>query len=128
MARAPELSKHRRSAHVIQQGSAAAAAAGEAQCTAHHAAGAPSAQAAWPGTDLLRFVPEQQFKLLQQSQQLVGLHQHMGASYGLSAAAVELASQEGKAALVVGSVHLAAQLWSELTDVQVRRSLPTTAG
>jgi hypothetical protein len=65
-------------------------------------------------------VPEQQFKLLQQSQQLVGLHQHMGASYGLSAAAIELAAQEGKAALVVGSVHLAAQLWSELADVQVR--------
>lgn len=78
--------------------------------------------AAWPGTDLLAFVPEQQFRLLQQSQQLMGVHQHMQHSYAISAAAVEQASEEGKAALVVGSVHLAAQLKGELPDMQVRHS------
>lgn len=76
--------------------------------------------AQWPGTDLLKFVPEPQFRLLQQSQQLWGLHQHLGHSYALPVAAVESAAQEGKAALVVGSVHLAEQLRSELPELQVR--------
>jgi len=76
--------------------------------------------AQWPGTDLLKFVPEQQFRLLQQSQQLLGLHQHLGHSYAVPVAAVESAAQEGKAALVVGSVHLAEQLRSELPELQVK--------
>lgn len=78
-----------------------------------------NAQATWPGSELLQFVPEQQFKLLQQSQQLVGLHQHMDASYAVSVAAVEAAAQEGRAALLVGSIHLAGQLKLELPDAQV---------
>jgi guanylate kinase len=65
-------------------------------------------------------VPDQQFKLLQQAQQLQGVHQHMGHSYALPVAALEAAAHEGKAALVVGSVHLAEQLKHELPDdVQV---------
>ena len=73
----------------------------------------------WPGSDLLQFVAEQQFKLLQQSHQLVGLHQHVGHSYAVPAAAIEAAAQQGKAALVVGSIHLAEQLMHELPNAQV---------
>lgn len=83
------------------------------------AASGPSTQAAWPGTELLRFVPEQHFRLLHQSQQLMGLHQHMHHSYAVPVAAIEEAAEAWKAALLVGSVHLATQLKSELPDVQV---------
>lgn len=116
VARCPELRKYRPTARANQPQSAPLAALTSGSIPQP----TPSAQGPWPGTDLLKFVPEQQFKLLLHSQQLIGTHQHLGASYAVSAAAVELAAQEGKAALVVGSVHLAAQLRSELPDVQVR--------
>jgi hypothetical protein len=120
MARHPELRKHT-TAHGSAQGQPAHAAGTlNALQPAAAATVGLNAQAPWPGSGLLQFVPEQQFKLLQQSQQLVGLHQHMGHSYAVSIAAVEAAAQQGKAALLVGSIHLAGQLKLELPDAQVR--------
>lgn len=130
VAKTPELAKWRQ-----QPGSAAATttptpagdalAAGGSSSTAHH--GTPlvgttpcsTTSAQWPGSDLFKFVPEQQFKLLQQSQQLAGVNQHMGHSYAVSTAALETAAKAGKAALVVGSVHLAEKLLQDLADTQV---------
>lgn len=120
-ARAPELGKQEHKA----RGSSAAVAVAAAGSTAAQPA-AVSAQGPWPGTDQLQFVSEQQFSLLQQSQQLAGVHQHMDASYAVPAAAFGVAAQQGRAALVVGSVHLAAQLRCELPDVQVRLQLATS--
>lgn len=117
VARVPELCSCRQACNTGQ-----AAAASTSQAVAGATPALPTSTA-WPGTQLLKFVPEQQFRLLQQSQQLLGVHEHMHHSYAVSAAAVEQAAEEGKAALVVGSVHLAAQLKQELPDVQVGHSL-----
>jgi ribose 1,5-bisphosphokinase PhnN len=71
------------------------------------------------GSELLQFVPEQQYKVLQRSSQLAGVHQHLGHSYGVALAAVEAVATDGKAALVVGSLALAERLKQELLDTQV---------
>lgn len=71
------------------------------------------------GSELLQFVPEQQYRVLQRSSQLAGVHQHLGHSYGVALAAVEAAAADGKAALVVGPLALAERLKQELLDMQV---------
>ena len=122
VARDPELCSCRQACNTGQ-----AVAASSSQAVAGATPALPTSAMAWPGTQLLKFVPEQQFRVLQQSQQLMGVHEHLHHSYAVSAAAVEQAAQEGKAALVVGSVHLAAQLKHELPDMQVGHSLQPCA-
>jgi hypothetical protein len=76
-------------------------------------------QQQWRGSAVLQFVPGAQFELLQTSHQLAGLHTHMGHAHAVHTAALEAAAQEGRAVLLVGSVHLAEQLRKDLTDTQV---------
>lgn len=71
------------------------------------------------GSELLQFVPEQQYKKLQRSNQLAGVQWHLGHSYGVALAAIEAIASEGKAALVVGPLALAEQLKLELPVTQV---------
>jgi guanylate kinase len=71
------------------------------------------------GSQLLQFVPEQQYKMLQRSSQLAGVHKHLGHSYGVALAAIEAIAADGKAALVVGALAVAEQLKQDLPDTQV---------
>jgi guanylate kinase len=71
------------------------------------------------GSELLQFVPEQQYKVLQRSSQLAGVHKHLRHSYGVALAAIEAIAADGKAALVVGALALAEQLKQDLPDAQV---------
>jgi hypothetical protein len=71
------------------------------------------------GSELLQFVPEQQYKVLQRSSQLAGVHKHLGHSYGVALAALEAIAADGRAALVVGPLALAERLKQDLPDTQV---------
>jgi hypothetical protein len=71
------------------------------------------------GSQLLQFVPEQQYKVLQSSSQLAGVHKHLGLTYGVALAAVDAIAADGKAALVVGPLALAERLKQDLPDTQV---------
>lgn len=73
----------------------------------------------YPGSDLLQFVPEQQFKLLDRSGQLVGVERHLQHSYGLAFSALEAIAAVEKFALVVAPLVVAEQLRKELLDTQV---------
>ncbi|KAF8071222.1 GLTP1 [Scenedesmus sp. PABB004] len=96
--------------------------AADAETSDGGGAGATAAGGApprFPGSDLLQFVPEAQFRALRHSGHLEGAHEHLGDSHGLAAAALEAAAAAGKAALVVGSVRLAQALRRELQGTHV---------